>query len=534
MLKELILSNIILIENTHIYFDEGFTVLSGETGSGKSAILEGLQLVCGAKTDVSLIRHGEEKLTSCAVFDVTNLPSCQKLLEEKGIESDDPTLLIIKREITTSGKSRAFINHQPVQLQLLKELKEHLLEIVNQHANFRLFDTDHHLQFLDTYGDLLPFRACYKLAWDNQCALARELQALQASLPQTEHQLLLCQKAIHEIEEAAPKEDEEETLFEQYSLLASGHERLIAANALETALGPEKGALAQMNRSKHLFETLLEKDRSLEDTFSLYPQVIIELEELFHSLKRYISRIDTDPVRLDSLNKRLALLTALKKKYGDDLSLHLEEQKKKLHSLQHIEAEIEELKKRFDEAEKEVATLASELTEKRSTASKQLESAMTLELEELNMRAAKFHIVMTPSPLNAKGGEKVEFYLDSNVGEKKIALKEGASGGELARVLLALHVLLAGKEGIGTLIFDEIDANIGGATASTIGHKLKTLGKSHQVLSITHFPQVAKQADHHIGITKSTKEGRTFCTILALSEAHRKAELLRMAGLPTV
>lgn len=525
MLKELILSNIILVENSNILFEEGFTVLSGETGSGKSAILEGLQLALGGKTDTSLIRYGEEKLSATASFDLSKLPSCKAFLEERGIEVEENELLI-KREITSAGKSRAFINHQPVQLHLLKEIKDQLVEIVDQHANFRLFDIHHHLQFLDTFGDLLPLRASFRQAWNDRCTLLKELTLLQDALPGAQNEIKQCLKIIEEIEEAAPKEDEEEELFKEYSLLASGHDRMSMVNNLEGSLGP---ILTQMNRSKAIFENLCEKDPSLSDELSLYPQVILELEELLYSLRKYGLRIDTDPIRLDTVNKRLTLLTTLKRKYGD-IQACLEEQKSRLNTLQNIELEIEALKEKAEIANKISETLAQELSAKRQMASHQIEASMTLQLAELNMQGAKFHIVLTPSSLTEWGQEKVEFFLDSNIGEKKISLKEGASGGELARVLLALHVLLAGKEGTSTLIFDEIDANIGGATASAIGGKLKILGKSHQVLCITHFPQVAKVADHHIGITKTTLEGRTFSKILALSSQDRKEELLRMSG----
>lgn len=525
MLKELILSNVILVDNTHIHFEEGFTVLSGETGSGKSAILEGLQLVLGGKTDVGLIRHGEEKLAASAVFDLSKLPSCKPFLEERGIEVHEDELLI-KREITASGKSRAFINHQPVQLHLLKELKDLLVEIVDQHANFRLFDTDQHLQFLDTYGDLLTLRSDYRQAWHNNCILFKELSTLQASLPKAQLEMEQCRKIIAEIEEAAPKEGEEEELFKEYSLLASGSDRLSEVGSLETSFG---SALTLMNRSKQSFEDLCEKDPTVVTELSLFPQVVLELEELLYSLRKYASHIDTNPARQDSLNKRLTLLTSLKRKYGE-VNTHLEEQKTRLNTLQNIESEIEILKEKLEEAEKTAIALSKELSSKRKAVSSLLGIAMTGQLEELNMKGAKFHAILTECPLNDSGGEKVEFYLDSNVGEKKIPLKEGASGGELARVLLALHVLLAGKEGIGTLVFDEIDANIGGATAAAIGGKLKALGKAHQVLCITHFPQVAKHADHHLGINKTTIDGRTLCKIQMLGSQDKKEELLRMAG----
>lgn len=531
MLKELILSNIILIENTHIHFQEGFTVLSGETGSGKSAILEGIQLALGGKTDTNLIRHGEEKLSAVAIFDISKLPSCKSFLEKKGVDVGDSELLI-KREISLSGKSRAFINHQPVQLHLLKELKDQLIEIVDGRANYRLFDIDQHLQFLDAFGALFALRATYKQAWQNQRALFKALSDLQASLPKAQSEIKQCMKIIEEIELAAPKEGEEEELFKEYHLLASGQERLSAISALEGSLGPEKGALAFMHRAKGIFASLCEKDSSLVNELSLFPQIALELEELLYSLRKYASHIDIDPVRLESLNARLSLLANLKKKYGEP-TVCLKEHFLRLNTLQNIESEIQILKEKTEAAEKTALRLANELSSKRKAVSTYLENGMTKQLEELKMQGAKFHVVITPSLLTESGSEKIEFYLDSNIGERKISLREGASGGELARVLLALHVLLAGKEGIGTLIFDEIDANIGGATAAAIGSKLKILGKSHQVLCITHFPQVAKAADHHLGIAKTTQEGRTFCKIASLAEQDRQGELLRMAGQPS-
>lgn len=530
MLKELKIFNIILIEQTHIHFEDGFTVLSGETGAGKSAIMEALKLVLGGRTDSGLIRHGAQKGLIIAVFDLQNLPKAKSFLLEKGIESEDPDLLILQREITTAGKTKSAINHQPVQLSLIRELSNLLLELVSQHANHRLFDLDEHRAILDLFGEYQPLLQEYGLAWLKHQHLLNELHRLKNTVPGSVREYENCEREIQEIDEVNLKEGEEEELFENYTLLASAKDRQLAAEDLIQTL---EGSFSLLSKSRNAFNTLKSIDPKFSEELLLYPQILVEIEELQHTLRKYEGKLDSNPATLDALHKRLTTIERFKRKYGDSLEkikAYQTAQKERLIYLKNLELMLEETSEAYQQNLDIVKKLASSLTSARQKCAIEFSDKMSQHLHSLNMKDAKFHIQISQCSLNALGQDKVEFFLHTNVGEKLIALKDSASGGEIARVLLSLHVLLAGKEKIGTLIFDEIDANIGGTTASLMGEGLKALGESLQIISITHFPQVARCAKHHLQIAKSTINGRTVSQVTHLSPDAREEELARMSG----
>lgn len=532
MLKQLNIQNIILIEQAVIVFDKGLNVISGETGSGKSAILDGLQLILGARTDTALIRHGAEKAVVEADFDISAMPHCQEFLEEKGIECDAGELFI-RREIYSNGKSRAFINQQSVQLSLLKALSELLLEIVSQHANQKLLTVEHHRFLLDLYGGYHDKLLEYKAKWEKHQALEKHLSELRATLPQALREIEICTREVDEIHAARLKDNEEEELFAEYTLLASSEERLGHAKTLEQAFGSERGILAQLSRCKSACQQLAAKDSEFAEQLALYPQIVLEAEELLHSLSRYLARSNADPHRLETVNERLTLVNRLKRKYGKtvaEVQGYKQHQELRLKKLETIEVAIEAAAEELALSNAEIVKLADALSAKREKTSALLAKKMTAELVELNMQNAVFHIAQEKQAINSTGQDRIEFLLTSNKGEKQIALRENASGGELARVLLALQVLLADKEKISSLIFDEVDANIGGTTASIIGEKLKTIGKSLQVICITHFSQVAKFADYHLQISKSVQKGRTVAEVTTLDPKLREKELSRMVG----
>lgn len=530
MLKELKISNIILIEQAHILFENGFTVLSGETGAGKSAIMEALKLVLGNRTDTDLIRHGAEKGTIIAVFDLQNLPKAKSFLQEKGIDAEDPDLLILQREITTAGKTKSAINHQPVQLSIIRELGDLLLELVSQHANHKLFNLEQHRAVIDLFGNYQDLRHSYDTAWQQHQHLLNELHRLKNAVPGSLREYENCEREIKEIDEVNLKEGEEEELFESYTLLASSKDRQTAAQEILSAL---EGSSSLLGRARNAFNSLNTIDPKFSEELLLYPQILVEIEELGHTLRRYEGKLDSNPATLDALHKRLTIIERFKRKYGDTLEkiqAYKTSQKERLAYLKNLESMLEETSDAYQKNLDKVKTLADQLTSERKKCAEDFSHKMSHHLHSLNMKDAKFHIQLTSVPLNALGQDKVEFFLHTNVGEKLIALKDSASGGEIARVLLSLHVLLAGKEKIGTLIFDEIDANIGGTTASLMGEGLKALGSSLQVLSITHFPQVAKCATHHLQIAKSTVNGRTLSQVNYLTQDDREEELARMSG----
>lgn len=533
-LKELHISNLILVDHAVIPFEKGFTVISGETGSGKSAILEALQLVLGSRTDTGLMRLGSEKAYVEAVFDLSLEHPVKTLLKDKGFEIDESDLFLIKRELTSNGKSRAFLNHQPVQLSLLKEVGDQLAEIITQHASHKLLKPEEHRLLLDQYAHLSAENASFATQWKELQELKKELEQIKEQLPLRLRELETCSREIEEIEEAQLKEGEEEELFTTYSRLASADELWQSASIIDRALNAERGILSLLRSIKPAVQKLLEKDPQGAGDCEIIKSLMAEAEEFSHFIHSYQTKVEPNPHLLESSNERLTLYSRLKKKYGVDLAAiqaYAERQKARASELERMEEILEEKKAEWDKALQKAQNLAQSIHKKREKAAKELEQAIEKELHELNMDKARFKIEVKVEAMRQSGISGIEFLLSANTGEPFLPLKEAASGGELARVLLAIHLIFAHEENLSTLIFDEIDANIGGTTAAKIGLKLQKLGEKQQVFAITHFPQVAKCGDHHLYTSKKESKGRTLTTIQALSLDERKEELLRMSGI---
>lgn len=534
MLKYLRLENIILVEKAEIPFQTGLNVLTGETGSGKSAIMHGLSLAIGERADTTLIRRGCEKGIVEAIFDIDSLSSLKQLLSIAGIDHEANQEFIIRREISTSGKGRIFINHQAAQLSLLRQIGSELIQMVGQHANQHLFSTDYQRHTLDLYGDLTPFVQSYQKSFNHENQLKQELDLLINQESQRLREMDIYQRELEELTEANLQEGEDEELFAEYSRLAHSKELAEKVYEINQALsGERQAALTLLHRQKGAFESIIQFDPHLSETAQAFDNALLELQEISHTLRQYQSRIQHDPERLSYLNERLTLINRLKKKYGSsiaEIQAYQGQAKEKLSQLKNADTEIEEIKSKLIDVQQQTNQLAEQLTKQREEVAIHLEQALTHQLHTLNMSKAKFIISVDLQKRSSQGQDKVEFYLQPNTGEHQVALKEGASGGEIARVSLALQTLLAGKEKTPTLIFDEVDANIGGKTATTIGDNLKEIGRQHQVICITHFPQVAAQAEHHLQISKQEKEGRTVTTIRCLDPLSKQQELERMLG----
>lgn len=534
MLKHLRLTNIVLIEMAEISFSSGFNVLSGESGSGKSAILNALNLIAGERSDISIIRRGAEKGIVEAIFDVDTLPFIPKFLEEAGIDHEIGNELLIRREISASGKSRAFINNQTVQVGLLKKLSGLLFEVVGQHANQKLLSLEYHQQTLDLFGDLQGDASAFLQCWEEETTTRRDLECLISSEAQRLRDTEVCRMEIEELEEANLKEDEEETLFAEYTLLSNADDLVQKVGEINRILSGDKVAvLTHLSRQKLLFEQLVQMDPTLKDIAGSYQNALLELQEVAHTLRNYENRIESNPAKILQLNERLSLINRLKRKYGTSVSKmqsYLRATKDKLHSLENADANIELLQSNLKILEEKSNELSQLLTFKRKKAAKVLETAIVEHLRALNMPKVEFMVEISPQKRGRIGDDKIEFFLIPNVGEHRVSLRECASGGELSRIMLALQALLAGKEQTPTLVFDEVDSNIGGETATVVGEKLREIGHMHQVLCITHFPQVAKLAKHHLQIFKQEIEGRTITQIISLDEKTRKKELSRMLG----
>jgi DNA repair protein RecN (Recombination protein N) len=533
MLKELRLTNIILVESATIPFTEGFNVLSGETGSGKSAIMNALNLLIGERADTGVIRRGCDKGIVEAIFDIQSHGRLLKMLEAAGIDHEGDELFI-RREVLATGKSRAFINHQMAQLSLLKMIGEQLMEVAGQHANQKLMNLEKHREILDTFGNLQEEASSFAKSWEKENVIRQELDNLINSEAQRLREIEVCRMELEELEEARLKEGEDEELFAEYSLLSNSEERAAKAQEINQGLsGDRQPILAHLNKLKAAFEQLSRIDPVIEDQSKAFGNVLLELQEISYTMRNYATRVEYNPDRLESINDRLTLITRLKRKYGsslDEINQYQRGAKEKLARLEGTDSEIEDLRNRLAEIESKNHELAQQLSKHRLKAAKKLEKELVSQLRSLNMPKVEFIAEVTSQKRNRHGDDRIEFYLVPNVGESQIPIRECASGGELSRLMLALQALLAGKEQIPTLIFDEIDANIGGETASIVGQKLKEIGERHQVLCITHFHQVARLANHHLQISKIEKGGRTVTQVKMLEEESKEAELERMLG----
>lgn len=534
MLKQLHIRNIILIESSEIPFEAGFNVLSGETGSGKSAIMNALNLISGERADATMVRKGADKGSVEAIFDIAHIPHLIQLLDESGIEHELDAELVIRREISAAGKSRAFINNQAAQLATLRTITHFLFDIVGQHANQRLLNVQTHREILDLFGNLQSEAATFAKSWSEENALRAELEALIRSEAQRLREIDLCQMELEELTSANLKEQEDEELFAEYTRLVNAEELLQKVHEITQALSGEKlSVLGLLSRNKHPFEQLVRLDSSLTSTLEAHNNAILELQEVAHTLRNYNSRIEHNPQRTAEVNERLSQIDRLKRRYGSTLAeiqAYQQEAQQKLNRLQNADEQIEELRTKLTKLESLNNKLAQQLTAQRRKTAKLLEEAVMTQLRALNMPKVQFRCALATQPRSQHGDDQIEFFMSPNVGEHQIPVRECASGGELSRLMLALQTLLAGRSLISTLVFDEIDANIGGETAAIVGEKLKSIGQQHQVLGITHFPQVAKHADHHLQISKTEQDGRTITLVKILNKKERQAELARMLG----
>jgi len=534
MLTQLHIKNLILIDSLTICFEKGFNVITGETGSGKSAIMSALRLITGVRSDYGMIRQGEEKAVVEASFTVEGLTELAALLEKSGIDHEVGHELILKREVSTNGKGRAFINNQMAQISLLKKVGELLVDIVGQHDNQKLFHTEEHRRIIDTFGDALVQVNLFQKALHETESIRSKLEGLIQNESERLREIEICQSTLNELDEAAIQEGEEDELFSEYSILTNAEELGEKAQRLYSLLSDsESSVLPLLNREKGAFERLATIDITLKTPLESYHTALLELEEASLSLRNYLGSIDSNPLRAQVINERLTLINKIKKKYGPTLEKvreYHEATRKRLDRLENADFEIEGLQSELIAKQQVCDDLAKGLSELRIQAAKTFQKAITNELRDLNMPKAEFEARIIPQKRTQLGDEKIEFFIAPNVGERMVPVKECASGGEISRMLLALQTILASKEKVTTILFDEVDANIGGETAVTVGQKLKAIGESHQVLCITHFPQVAKQAAHHLQIAKVERDERTITVVTSLNKRSKKIELDRMLG----
>lgn len=532
MISHLIIKNLALIESAEISFIKGLNILTGETGAGKTIILTALGFILGKRVQPSLVRQGAEKAVVEASFDLPPHSPIFPLLDEAGISYalDEP--LTLRREISCEGKSRAQINSQTIPLSLLQTLSALLCDLVDQSSHQELREPENQRNLLDLYGDI-DLRA-FSNALGDENAHRQELAELQSLCSKKEIELEFAVRELETLEEA--KLEDEEALFEEYKSLAGRKELLEKIYALHTALcDAPQAILAQLNRLKAPLEGIAKIEKALgESALSLYQVSLIALNELSELLDDSLNSKEADPKRLLYLDEQVSKIHHVKRKMGistpEEGKKLAESLRAKIAKLTSLDREITTLTEKLTALEKTTNNLAQKLTAKRKSAAEDWQERITEALRTLNMPDATITILLEKIARNAHGDDKVTFWIHANKGEANVPVQLCASGGELSRLFLCMKRTLAEKNRTPILVFDEIDANVGGQTATMIGKTLQELAQVRQVICVTHFPQVATFADKHHRIQKSEKAGRTTTTIDALTDAERERELLRMLG----
>jgi DNA repair protein RecN (Recombination protein N) len=536
MLRTLRVSDLAIIDEIELLFEPGFNVLTGETGAGKSILLHALDVTLGGRPDADLVRTGAEEAVVEALF--TGVPaSAWEPLDAAGVRRPENDELVIRRVIAAGGRSRAYVNGSLANLALLRDLAPHLVRVYGQDEHQALRRVEGHREMLDAMGGLgstvEEMRRRHQRFASAKQALDERRNAQAASVERAE----LLRFQLDELKTANLQPGEEEVLTSERSRLQHAEKLCTLVNAAEASVySGDSAAVESIGRALTIIREAERIDDGLAGPRVLLESALAELEEASGALSRYSRTLHPDPIRLDLIDERLAEISRLKRKHGgtiesliakrDQLTRDLEAAERGDASMQALTAEVEA-------AEKDAVTWAKRLAVERRKVAHSLERSVATELNALALEGARLQVRFGEGegrPLSATGWDEIEFYLAANPGEELRPLARVASGGELSRIMLALKTLSAAEDRSASLIFDEVDAGVGGAVAEVIGRKLRQLGVRRQVLSVTHLPVIAAFADHHIGVTKHVQSGRTVSSARPLSSTERVVELARMLG----
>jgi DNA repair protein RecN (Recombination protein N) len=544
MLTTLRIKNLALVSDLTLELQPGYNVITGETGAGKSVILGALNLVLGQRADRSLIRSGSDSCSVEALFDVRQLRAPLKtFLDENGLEPCEDGQLVLKRTFTTAGTNRQFINGSATTLNLLATLGEWLLDMHGPHDHQSLLHAAKQLNILDAFGGLEAERNAFGDLVRRRNELEVEKAALVVDEKTYAQQLDLLRFQVHEIEAARLQPDEEERLTQEHHRVSNAARLLqLSQAALDVLSESETAVLTQAGAVGRLLQELQRVDAGTASLTELHEQAVGTLRELQTELSRYADRVDVDPARLAELDERLNLLHSLKRKYGATLPEVIAfgaDAKNKLNSLESRDAELARINGSLAKLDAQLQQAGKKLSAARQKIIPKLTKAVARQLADLGFKQSQFEVALTftmPSEVTphvsrlTSGFDEIEFQFSPNVGEPLKPLRAIASSGEMARVMLALKTVLAAEDEIPVLVFDEVDANVGGETANAVGEKMKQIAAKRQVFCITHLPQVAAVADAHYVVSKQVKDGRTISEITRLDAKSRVTELARMLG----
>jgi DNA repair protein RecN (Recombination protein N) len=531
-LTHITLRDFVIVHELALDLSMGFSVLTGETGAGKSILIDALQLALGARAETSVVREGASRCEVCAEFEPT--PRIQAWLEEAGFESN--ANLLLRRTVDTAGKSRAWVNGSPATATQLRELGEQLLDIHGQHAWQSLTRPDAVRGLLDAYAgtDTRPLKAAWQ-AWRQAQQTLADAQQAQSTLA-NERERLAWQ--IGELEKLNPQVDEWQELSTQHSRLANAQALIDGANQSTVLLeggdnDSEGGALRQLSRTIQTLQSLGQYEAEFNALAEVLVSAQAQAEDVAHSLHAYLRKTDLDPQHLDKLDERMGLWLSLSRRYKktpDDLPLSLQTWHQELAQLD-AAADLDTLQKAEQAAHKACLQAAKAVSQQRQKAAKPLAQAVSSAMQQLGMQGGRFEVqLQTLDALAQYGLEEVSFLVAGHEGSTPRPVGKVASGGELSRIALAIAVTTSELGEAGTLIFDEVDSGVGGAVAETVGRLMKQLGQHRQVLAVTHLPQVAACADHHLLVSKASAKGQVSSQVRAVNGEERVSEIARMLG----
>jgi DNA repair protein RecN (Recombination protein N) len=534
MLTELRIRNFAIIEQVTLPLGEGFNVLSGETGAGKSIIVGALGLLLGERASADLIRTGAEKATVEGVFDVSNLKGIAALADDHGIDVEDDTL-VLKREIGANGRGRAWINGATVTATVLAEIGRQLVNLHGQHDAQTLIDGESQRGILDAFGGAEPQASLVRDIYAELSSVRREITALSSRRAEAEKRADYLRHVAKEIEDARLSPGEDTRLEDEARVLENADElRTLASSLNELLSGDDASVLSQLGAAQRPLTSIERIDPSAARMQELFDAGFYALQELARSVEDYAGSVELDPARLDEVRQRRDRLFGLLKKYGPTLDNVIEAGRSARAELDLIDTaqfDLANLTAREADARRRLAAEAEKLSEMRLTAAKKLAKAVDALLPPLGMPDGRFSVALIArDEPTAEGAEDVEFRVALNVGHEDRPLARVASGGELSRVMLALKTILARVDRVPTLIFDEVDAGIGGRVGLQVGDTLRRVAKEHQVFAISHLPQIAARAHHHIVVAKGAKGGVTTADITVLEGTSRVNEIARMLG----
>ncbi len=534
MLLSLSVRNFVIVDQLELDFRPGFTVLTGETGAGKSIILDALSLLLGGRGDGSLVRHGEERAELSATFAIGDMADVRSWLVGQELADDGNDELLVRRVVDAGGRSRCWLNGRPATLAQLREAGEWLVDIHGQHAHQSLVKPDTQRRLLDAYAGALDIAQAVKVAFEQWQSVKRQRVAAEQHVAEFERERERLQWQISELAELGVQAGEWEDVSASHGRLGNAQELIEAAQtAIDTLSESDNAILSAVGQVQNRLSRLVDVDSKLKDTVALLDSAEAELREAVYALRDYAEGIDQDPAEFARIEKRIDALYSMARKYRvrpEELPEKLAAWREELERLSQS-ADVDELVRQESDAERHYRDLADQLSQKRQQAAVELADRISDEMQGLAMQGARFAIELAPLAAPAASGmESVEYLVAANAGTALRPMSKVASGGELSRISLAFQIVASQVAAVPTLIFDEVDVGIGGRVAEVVGRLLKRLGQRYQVLCITHLPQVAACGDNQWQVAKHLEAGRTVSSIQTLSDRERVEEIARMLG----